>query len=76
MKKQYEDFALVEMLSKLEIEQIDEIRKEFAEQYPDSSHFRLLCSIAKGKVKNREKRIEFVSLIEQYKNTPSDATNI
>lgn len=72
MKKQYEDYALVEMLSELEIDEVEKIEAEFLERYPNSRHYMLLCAIAKSRIKASQKKIEFVSLIEQYENTPPD----
>ena len=71
-KKYYEDYALVEMLSELEIDEVEKIEAEFLERYPNSRHYVLLCAIAKSRIKASQKKIEFVSLIEQHKNTPPD----
>ena len=69
----YTNETLIGMLEKLSIEQIEEVKKEFKKIYPESHIYLYLCDLAIGRIQVRQRREEFVNLIEKYKNAPSDA---
>ena len=72
----YSNGKLLDMLMELTIEQIEEVREQYNNSHPNSSTYDLLCSYAISLKKAEQKKEDFALLIEQIKNTPSDATNI
>lgn len=72
----YSNGKLLDMLMKLSINQIEEVREQHKKLYPESSTYLLLCSYAISLKKAEQKKEEFALLIEKVKNAPSDATNI
>lgn len=73
MERYYSNEVLLKMLQKLEVEQIQQIDKEFTQKYPESREFSHLCYLALGLKESERRKNEFVALIEQFKNTPPDA---
>lgn len=74
MTKYYTNKILVDMLEKLSIEQIMEIKEELKEKISESEHFQYLCDVAIGKINERQRREIFAEFIRK-KNAPSSATN-
>lgn len=65
---------VINMLGKLSLDQIEEVRKLFEKEYPEEyPMYNDLFAIGKDRKLKELRMCEILALAEQVKNTPSDA---